>query len=84
MRSILFSILVSVLYIFCCIFAEKTVDFASVNLKKLKVKDLKNILSDWDEVCRGCTEKSDYIKLIEELMPKYEKAAWEKRQKAEL
>ena len=65
-------------------FAERTIDFAAVNLQKLKVKDLKAILSDWDEVCRGCTEKTDYIKLIEELMPRYEHAAWEKRQKAEL
>ena len=61
--------------------AEKTVDLATVNLKKLKVKELKNILSDWDEQCRGCTEKSDYIKLIDELMPKYAPEAAEKRTK---
>lgn len=42
-----------------------------MNLKKMKVKDLKKILSDWDDSCRGCTEKSDYIKRIEELLPKY-------------
>lgn len=44
-------------------------DLAKVNLKKLKVKDLKNILSEWDEQCKGCTEKSDFIARIEELMP---------------
>jgi len=44
-------------------------DLAKVNLKKLKVKELKQILSDWDEQCKGCTEKSDFINRIEELMP---------------
>lgn len=44
-------------------------DLAKVDLKKLKVKDLKNILGDWDEQCKGCTEKSDFIARIEELMP---------------
>jgi len=68
--------------LFLC--AEKTVDLATVNLKKLKVKELKNILSDWDEQCRGCTEKSDYIKLIDELMPKYAPEAAEKRKRQEL
>lgn len=63
---------------------ERTVDLANVVLKKLKVKDLKSILSDWDEQCRGCTEKTDYIKLIESLMPKYAPEAYAKRQKAEL
>ena len=54
------------------------------DLKKLKVKDLKAILSDWDEMCRGCTEKTDFIRLIEELMPKYDPTSWQKRQKNEL
>lgn len=63
---------------------EKTLDLSNVDLPKLKVKELKAILSDWDEKCRGCTEKSDYIKLIEELMPKYAPEAHAKRQKQEL
>lgn len=44
---------------------------ANVNFKKLKVKDLKKILSDWEEQCKGCTEKSDFISRIKELMPTY-------------
>ncbi|CAD5114289.1 DgyrCDS3431 [Dimorphilus gyrociliatus] len=48
---------------------EKQIDLTKVNLKKLKVKDLKKILSDWDENCKGCTEKSDFISKIKELMP---------------
>jgi len=50
---------------------EKTIDFKTVDLKKLKVRDLKKILNDWDEDCDGCIEKSDFIKRIEELKPKY-------------
>ncbi|XP_033123454.1 mesencephalic astrocyte-derived neurotrophic factor homolog [Anneissia japonica] len=50
---------------------EKQIDLDAVDLKKLKVKDLKKILSDWGEVCKACTEKSDFIKLIEKLKPKH-------------
>lgn len=42
-----------------------------MDLKKLKVRDLKKILNDWDESCDGCIEKTDFIKRIEELKPKY-------------
>lgn len=50
---------------------EKQIDLNTVNLKKLKVRDLKKILNDWEEVCDGCIEKTDFIKRIEELKPKY-------------
>ncbi|KAG8038677.1 hypothetical protein G9C98_000232 [Cotesia typhae] len=50
---------------------EKQIDLDKVDLKKLKVRDLKKILNDWDENCDGCIEKTDYIKRIEELKPKY-------------
>lgn len=53
------------------IFLEKQIDLNTVNLKKLKVRDLKKILNDWDETCDGCIEKTDFIKRIEELKPKY-------------
>lgn len=52
-------------------FSEKQIDLNTVNLKKLKVRDLKKILNDWDENCEGCLEKTDFIKRIEELKPKY-------------
>lgn len=60
---------------------DKEIDLASVNLKKLKVKDLKKILSNWgeDNACKGCAEKSDFIKVVEELMPKYAPEAAKKR-----
>jgi len=55
----------------CELSYEKQIDFKTVDLKKLKVKDLKNILSGWDETCDGCLEKADFIKRIEELKPKH-------------
>jgi mesencephalic astrocyte-derived neurotrophic factor len=51
---------------------EKQIDLDTVDLKKLKVRDLKKILSNWDETCDGCLEKADFIKRIEELKPKYQ------------
>lgn len=58
-----------------CVLADKQLDLTSVDLKKLKVKDLKKILEDWGESCKGCAEKSDFIRKITELMPKYAPAA---------
>lgn len=55
----------------CDLRYEKQIDLKSVDLKKLKVRDLKKILSDWDESCDGCLEKGDFIKRIEELKPKH-------------
>ncbi|XP_015588805.1 mesencephalic astrocyte-derived neurotrophic factor homolog [Cephus cinctus] len=55
----------------CDLRYEKQIDLNTVDLKKLKVRDLKKILNDWDESCEGCIEKSDFIKRIEELKPKY-------------
>lgn len=57
----------------CDLRFEKQIDLSAVDLKKLKVRDLKKILNDWDEVCDGCIEKTDYIRRIEELKPKYYK-----------
>ncbi|KAJ8388118.1 hypothetical protein AAFF_G00147360 [Aldrovandia affinis] len=54
---------------------DKQVDLSTVDLKKLKVKDLKKILEEWGESCKGCVEKSDFIRKINELMPKHAPAA---------
>ena len=48
-------------------FSDKQIDLKNVDLKKLRVKQLKKILSDWDEECVGCLEKSDFIRRIEQL-----------------
>jgi len=63
---------------------EKTYDYSKLDFKKLKVSELKNILSEWGEQCRGCTEKSDYIQLVEELLPKHAPDAAKARSQGEL
>ncbi|GAB1598149.1 mesencephalic astrocyte-derived neurotrophic factor homolog [Argonauta hians] len=70
----------------CDLKYEKMIDLAKTNLKKLKVKDLKKILTQWGEdgACKGCAEKSDFIKVIEDLMPTYAPEAHAARQNAEL
>ncbi|CAO1402058.1 unnamed protein product [Diamesa serratosioi] len=55
----------------CDLKFDKLIDLNTVDLKKLKVRDLKKILSDWDENCDGCLEKNDFIRRIEELKPQY-------------
>lgn len=59
---------------------DKQIDWSTVDLKKLKVRDLKKILSDWDETCDGCLEKPDFIKRIEELKSKYAPSSSEKKE----
>lgn len=49
--------------------AEKQIDLETVDLKKLKVKELKKILNQWGEECRGCAEKSDFVNRINDLKP---------------
>lgn len=51
--------------------ADKQIDLSTADLRKLRVKELRRILDDWGEVCKGCAEKSDFIRRIHELMPKY-------------
>lgn len=53
----------------CDLRYDVEIDLKTVDLKKLKVRDLKKILNDWGEDCQGCVEKSDYIQRIEELKP---------------
>ena len=61
-------------------FTEKKIDLTAVDFKKLKVKDLKKILSDWneDKACKGCSEKSDFVRAVKELMPKHAPEAYKK------
>ncbi|KAM3925734.1 cerebral dopamine neurotrophic factor [Leptodactylus fuscus] len=59
---------------------EKELDLNSVDLSQLRVADLKKILDRWGEACIACIEKTDYVQLIKELIPKYAV----KNQKADL
>lgn len=48
----------------CDLKYEKQIDLETVDLKKLRVKELKKILSQWGEDCRGCVEKTEFIDKI--------------------
>ncbi|KAM5172031.1 cerebral dopamine neurotrophic factor [Mantella aurantiaca] len=50
---------------------ERKIDPNSVDLTKLRVAELKKILDNWGEACIACIEKTDFVKLIKELAPKY-------------
>jgi len=54
-------------------------------LKKMRVGELKKILSNWgeDNACKGCAEKSDFVKKVRELLPKHDPEEWKKLQAAE-
>lgn len=49
--------------------AEQQLDLTSVDLRKLRVRELKKVLEDWGEACRGCAEKDDFVRRITELLP---------------
>lgn len=44
---------------------EREIDWKTVELKKLKVRELRKILNQWGEDCLGCAEKTDFIDKIE-------------------
>lgn len=55
----------------CDLEYDAPIDWKNINLKKMRVKELKKILNDWGESCNGCLEKSDYVKKIESLKSKH-------------
>eukprot|EP00050_Salpingoeca_kvevrii_P018859 m.79436 g.79436 ORF g.79436 m.79436 type:complete len:139 (-) comp8182_c2_seq1:138-554(-) len=47
---------------------EEPLDLSTMDLEKQRVKTLKKILSEkFDDGCKGCLEKSDFIRRIREL-----------------
>lgn len=54
----------------CDLKYEKQIDLKTVNIKKLKVKELKKILQQHGQDCKGCTEKSEYVKKVEAIAVK--------------
>ncbi|KAL4617948.1 cerebral dopamine neurotrophic factor-like, partial [Arapaima gigas] len=52
-------------------YEKDMVDFSKESLSKLRVAELKRILSSWGEVCRACFEKTDFVNLIREVAPKH-------------
>ncbi len=61
-------------------FLEKQIDVNAVDLNKLKVKDLKKILSDWGEAA-DFIEKVEFIKRINEVKDKYVKSTTDTNKK---
>jgi len=56
----------------CNIRVEKPkvpVDWSTVVFDKMRVKELKDVLSEWGEKCNGCTDKSDFLALIKKHLP---------------
>lgn len=53
----------------CDLRYEKQIDVNEVDLKKLKVRDLKKILANWGVDTKLFTEKSEFIDKINELKP---------------
>lgn len=51
----------------CEIREKKPIDLKTVDLKKLKVADLRRLLKERGVACDGCFEKAEFIKKAEEL-----------------
>lgn len=56
----------------CEIREKKPIDLKTVDLKKLKVADLKRILKERGESCDNCFEKSEFIKKVEQIKSREE------------
>jgi len=56
----------------CAVKYDKPIDWESLDLSKMRVKQLKDLLLKLGDTCKGCTEKQDYITRINELKPKEE------------
>uniref|UniRef100_A0A183BKN7 Mesencephalic astrocyte-derived neurotrophic factor homolog n=1 Tax=Globodera pallida TaxID=36090 RepID=A0A183BKN7_GLOPA len=54
----------------CTLKYDKPIDWDSLVLEKMRVKQLKELLQKLGDSCKGCTEKVDYITRINELKPK--------------
>lgn len=58
----------------CSVHYEKPaapIDWSTIDLNKMRVKELKHILDGWNEKCDGCTEKGDYLRLINQVKDKH-------------
>jgi mesencephalic astrocyte-derived neurotrophic factor len=63
----------------CDLRYDKAIDLKAVNFNKLKVKDLRKILEMWGEECKGCSEKSEFIRLVKDKMAIHDPEAYKAR-----
>ncbi|XP_066523665.1 cerebral dopamine neurotrophic factor [Hoplias malabaricus] len=52
-------------------YEQQVQDLSREALSKMRVLELKRVLTSWGEECRGCLEKSELIDLIQEVAPKH-------------
>jgi len=57
--------------VICELKYDKKINYEEVDFTKLRVKELKQILSEWKEKCVGCTGKEDFLRLIEQVKHKH-------------
>jgi len=62
---------------------EEKPDYSKMDFSKLSVRELKNILGEWNEKCEGCTEKGDFVALANKVKDKHTKKD-DKAKKADL
>jgi len=63
----------------CDLRYDKAIDLKTANFNKLKVKDLRKILEMWGEECKGCSEKSEFTRLVKEKMAIHDPEAYKVR-----
>ena len=61
-----------VLSMFVQLSPDKEIDLNTVDLSKLRVKELRKILGDMGGSCNGCLEKDEFIRRIKDLHGKTE------------
>ncbi|KAF7638169.1 hypothetical protein Mgra_00002395 [Meloidogyne graminicola] len=54
----------------CSLKYDKPIDWDSLDLDKMRVGQLKELLRKLGDSCKGCVEKVDFVQRIRELMPK--------------
>jgi len=48
---------------------KEAVDYSKVDFNKMRVKELREILSEWGQKCVGCNDKQDFLNKIKEHLP---------------
>ncbi|XP_063074059.1 cerebral dopamine neurotrophic factor [Engraulis encrasicolus] len=56
-------------------YEKPVLDWSRDALAKMRVLELKRLLSLWGEECRACLEKGEFIDLIQQVAPKHSAAA---------
>ncbi|CAK5066839.1 unnamed protein product [Meloidogyne enterolobii] len=56
----------------CSLKYDKPIDWDSLDLDKMRVGQLRELLRKLGDSCKGCVEKVDFVQRIRELMPKKE------------